>query len=401
MNTNLYDIIFPLLCSALWGEEKHPFTCEADVDWKSVNQELKSQTIHYLPIDILSKVDLNNYIHYLQLGAHALQNWYTLMQEQQALYTLFQKDGIPFVVLKGAAADYYYPNPYYRCMGDIDLIVKPEDFDRAAKCLEASGYEICDCENKRHNEYKHNDVIIELHRRFSFLKDKETDLWMDNMIFSAIDHAQIVSLDGFSFPILPPLENGLVLLTHINQHMEKGLGFRQIIDWMLYVDKEMTDDFWNTHFCPMAEKIGLKTLAITTTAMCKKHLGLTKELTFCQEADSALCEALLEYIIEQGNFGQKKGEKGNAGVNVLTVTDIPTFFVLLQKRGLRTWKALEKYPFLKPFAWFYQICRYARMGLQRENPFRKLKDEFVQSKTRDDFFTRLGVAREAREASEE
>lgn len=395
MNTNLYDIIFPLLRSALWGEEKYPFTCEADVDWKAINHELKAQTIHYLPIDILSQRDLANYSQYLQQGAHALQNWYTLMQEQQDLYTLFQKESIPFVVLKGAAADYYYPTPYYRCMGDIDIIVKPEDFDQAAKCMENNGYEIYDCANKRHNEYKHNDAIIELHRRFSFLKDKETDLWMDQMIYTAIDHAQIVHIDGFSFPMLPSLENGLVLLTHINQHMEKGLGFRQIIDWMLYVDKEMTDEFWNAYFCPIAEKIGLKTLAITTTFLCQRYLGLAKELKFCQEADPALCEALLEYIIDQGNFGQKKGAKGNAAVNVLTIKDIPTFFILLQKRGLRTWKTLKKYPFLKPFAWFYQICRYARMGLQRKNPFRKLKEEYVQSKIRDDFFTRLGVAREA------
>jgi hypothetical protein len=176
--------------------------------------------------------------------------------------------------------------------------------------------------------------------------------------------------------------------------MEKGLGFRQIIDWMLYVDKEMTDDFWNTQFAPVAERIGLKTLAITVTFLCQKYLGLSKELTFCQNADPALADALLAYIIDQGNFGQKKGFKGNAAANVLSFQDIPTFFVLLQKRGLRTWKLLEKYPLLRPFAWFYQICRYIKLGLQRKNPFRKLKEEYVESKIRDDFFTRLEITRE-------
>lgn len=400
MNTQLYDIIFPLLRSALWGEERYPFTYKTNIDWKAVNQELKEQTIHYLPIDILDQADPANSLRYLQLGGLALQNWYTLMQEQQELYTLFQKEGIPFVVLKGSAADCYYPNPYYRCMGDIDIMVKPEDFDQAARCMEENGYRIYDCDNKRHNEYVHNNVMIELHRRFSFLKDSETDLWMDQKIYAAIDRAKIVTIDGFSFPMLPALENGLVLLTHINQHMEKGLGFRQIVDWMLYVEKEMTDEFWNTSFAPIAEKIGLKTLAITTTYLCQTHLGLSKELQFCQGADPNLSKALLEYIIEQGNFGQKKGEKGNAAVNVLTIKDLPTFFVLLQKRGQRTWDALKKYPFLKPFAWFYQICRYVKMGLQRKHPFRKLKDEYAQSKIRDDFFNRLGVAREAREANE-
>lgn len=394
MNANLYDIIFPLLRTALWGKETYPFSCESDVDWEAVNQELKEQTIHHLPIDILGEVDVANSLSYLQQGGAALQSWYRLMQEQQALFDLFQKEHIPFVVLKGSAADCYYPNPYYRCMGDIDIIVRPDDFERAAACMEASGYAL-DSANPRHKEYKHNRVIIELHRLFSFLKDQETDLWMDQMIYAAIDRAQIVSMDSFSFPMLPPLENGLVLLAHINQHMEKGLGFRQIIDWMLYVDKEMTDAFWNTQFAPIAERIGLKTLAITVTFLCQKYLGLSKELTFCKDADPDLADALLEYIIEQGNFGQKKGVKGNAAANVLSFKDIPTFFSLLQKRGLRTWELLKKYPFLKPFAWLYQICRYIKLGLQRKNPFRKLKEEYAESKIRDEFFTRLQVTREA------
>ena len=44
--------------------------------------------------------------------------------------------------------------------------------------------------------------------------------------------------------MFPPLENGLVLLGHINQHLEEGLGLRQILDWALYVDKALDDDAW-------------------------------------------------------------------------------------------------------------------------------------------------------------
>jgi hypothetical protein len=49
--------------------------------------------------------------------------------------------GIPVIVLKGAAlAETVYPNIGHRAMGDADLLVRPEDRDRARGALEAAGY---------------------------------------------------------------------------------------------------------------------------------------------------------------------------------------------------------------------------------------------------------------------
>ena len=85
MNTNVYEIILPLLRSAIWGEEKFPFTCPADVDWDEVNKELRTQAIHYVPTNILSRVDNKNCVQYYQNTAVALRSWNHIMQEQQVL----------------------------------------------------------------------------------------------------------------------------------------------------------------------------------------------------------------------------------------------------------------------------------------------------------------------------
>jgi len=58
----------------------------------------------------------------------------------RALRALNQAD-VPVMVLKGAAlAQTVYPRLSQRPMGDADLLVRPEDRDRARGALEAAGY---------------------------------------------------------------------------------------------------------------------------------------------------------------------------------------------------------------------------------------------------------------------
>ena len=59
---------------------------------------------------------------------------------QQKLIRLLKDHQIPFVILKGTAAAYYYPNPDYRAMGDIDFMVREEDFLPTITLLEQNGY---------------------------------------------------------------------------------------------------------------------------------------------------------------------------------------------------------------------------------------------------------------------
>ena len=52
----------------------------------------------------------------------------------------FARDGLDFRVLKGPAVAYLdYPDPSLRCFGDIDLLVRSDDFARAVAVLESEG----------------------------------------------------------------------------------------------------------------------------------------------------------------------------------------------------------------------------------------------------------------------
>jgi len=64
-----------------------------------------------------------------------------LYRELAGVLNALAEAGVPTIVLKGAAlASTVYPSIAHRPMGDIDLLVRPQDLERAQRTLEAAGY---------------------------------------------------------------------------------------------------------------------------------------------------------------------------------------------------------------------------------------------------------------------
>lgn len=291
---------------------------------------------------------------------------------------------VPYVVLKGTSASQYYPHPEYRALGDIDIITKREDFDKAYQELQDDGYVVVK-ELEREVGLVKNNVMIELHRYFASLNNPEQAKYLDDLIIQNINDSHV----------LPDEINGIVLLEHIDQHLENGLGMRQIIDWMMFVDKCLPDNKWQT-FKVHAGRIGLETLAVVTTKMCEMYLGLPQR-EWCSKADERLCKQLMDYICACGNFGVSRSENISTGDNVFYLSKtVKSFFSLLQERGLENWQAAHDHMLLKPFAWIYQMFRYMKKGLKREDAHMNIKKEYVSAKERDKLFKKLGVRQASR-----
>jgi hypothetical protein len=314
------------------------------------------------------------------------------MKCQEEVAQLLAEAGIPCAILKGASSARYYPKPEYRCMGDIDLLVLPEDLDRTLALL-PEGWKAMS-QDHRHVELRCNSITLELHHRFSNFRDEGLCRFLDACVYEGVRQGQTVSLGSYSFPCLPKKSNGLVLLTHINQHMESGLGLRQIIDWMLFVDRELDDRFWQEEFASTARYLGLEKLAVTVTRMCQLHLGLRQDITWCKDADIELCEELLEHILCQGNFGRRAPKKMNTAVSIISATkNLPRLFKELQRIGMRNWGAAQKHRILRPFAWLYQGFRFIGKAFKKEKPFRFLLQALKTEKKQGSLLDRLEVSR--------
>ena len=367
--------VFVVIQSMLWNDNNN-YTID----------QATYEVLKYHSIDVLAAPVLTS----LNMSYDLKQEWNKRVMQQVVYNTrcnYIQKNlpiSVPYVILKGTSAAQYYPHPEYRVLGDIDIITRREDFDRAYNDLIQNGYKI-NKELEREVAFVKNGIVVELHRYFASLNDPQKAKYMDDLIVGNITSSHV----------LPDDINGLVLLEHINQHLEKGLGLRQIIDWMMFVDKCLPDDKWS-EFQKHAVKIGLENLAIVTTKMCELYLGLPHR-EWCSAADEKLCKQLMDYILACGNFGNIRSENIGIGENVFYFSETPkSIFSLLHERGMANWKAAQKWPLLKPCAWIYQLFRYVKRGMKREDATTEVIKDYKSAKQRIKMFEELGVRRSSK-----
>lgn len=367
-------------------------------NWPAFAKELKSQAISGLIASNIKNLQLNrdDVTSYLAVIGRVIHYFYSVMEEQKTVLSLLDDADIPVVVIKGAAAAMNYPAPQCRSMGDIDIIVPTEKFELAYNKLSAAGYEPEQKieEYNRHVGFKgKRGVEIELHHHFSARGyNKPYGELLDQYIYNGIRHREKTVVCGYPVYILPSLENGLVLLAHINQHLKNGIGLRHIIDWVCYVERCLDDERWN-EFSAAADRIGMKTLAIATTAMCKKYLGL-ENITWCDSMkDDPICDELMEYILNHGNFGRKNAV-GSKSVNRIRWIKNPfKALAVLQELGCKKWDLYKKYHWLKPFAWAYQIFTTLKRDINHGLSLEAIINNARKEEAETELLTLLGVTK--------
>ncbi len=379
-------IICRIVGAALLGGEIP--ACDVS-DWKEIHQEFVDQTILAIPGTILKQLPMPQEIfkqwklEMITGSARSIR----LMDDQNELVRLLEQQAIPYVILKGVAAAKYYPEPWLRTMGDVDLIVPQGYFDQTKQLMLQNGFAATDDdqEGNRHAAFAHNGVHYELHRYFSITED-DAGRKLDEIVYQGIENSGETQIMNYAFRTLPEPVNGIVLLAHIRQHLSSGLGLRQMADWFMFVRQELHDEQWPA-FRQMSDQIGLTQLAKAATRIGQLYFGLDESISWCNDVDAVICEDLMDHIFRSGNFGHKDVDNSSA---VFAMTRLRQhFFRTLQENGERNWKALKSHAWLKPFAWLYQLCRYARLGLTSRRIRAKVGEDRAHSRDLADLMKKL------------
>ncbi len=354
-----------------------------DQDIESLANEALYQSVIGIVASVLFEIPNFSNDHWKQLYNQVIANNIRYYHTQDELVNLLKHYEIPYIILKGSSAAIYYEKPTCRMMGDIDVLVQQSYYDKAKVILSDNGYNQ-EHDDGRNTKFHKNGITIELHHHFS--ADVDIEAYLIDGIINSVN----TSIDDHSFYMLPKLANGLVLLDHFRWHLRSGVGLRQVIDWMMFVYHNLDDDFWSNEFQVVVKEKGMEKLAITTTRMCQKYLGLSDSISWCNTADERDCDQLMECIISSGNFGQKNG-LGNSIEKVSTKFRREGFFHWLQEAGEFNWKAYHKHHCLKPFCWLYQMFRYINQGMKTGRNSKQLKNDFERSKERYELLKKLGV----------
>ncbi|MBR5136393.1 MAG: nucleotidyltransferase family protein [Clostridia bacterium] len=387
--------MFALLRSSLWGVDKFPLQISGDVDWEAVYKELKDQTVNRLVADVLCPLNTPVSQKCLMDTTYGIVLWHSYMKAQCSLHKIFEEHNVSYAVLKGASSAVNYPKPTYRSMGDIDVLVRPEQFENVINLLKDKGYTVKENHSFRHAELLKDSIEIEVHRCYSMFSDKSVFEYFENELLMGLDNTIETQIEGYTFNTFSPIENGLVLLEHVDHHLQGGIGLRQIVDWMVYVDKYVSDDVWENTFGPKAKKTGLETLAITITRMCQMYLGLREDITWCNKAEDQLCTELMKIILARGNFGHKDKAANKIATVLHYTSGIKGTFRMLQYRGEMFWPAVKKYPWLKPFAWLHHLANYIRKGFKIKNPFRSFVKQVRATAKQKDVYEKLGATKKS------
>ncbi len=258
--------------------------------------------------------------------------------EFKHICSVFEREEIPFIPLKGSVIRNLYPEMWMRSSCDIDILIKEADIDKAVSALAETEYKLGD--NKFHDIslFSPSGVHLELHH--SILENRDD---IDTVLKNAWSYTILDEKCKYNFTKEFFLFH---LFAHLYYHfIGGGCGIRPLLD--IYIVKEK----WNISVEDAKEL--LQEASIYEFA---KRISLLSDMLIKGEKLDKNQELLLAYILNGGVYGN--------GENKVTVrkTENQNFISYAFKRMFLPYKdmkyiypSLKKYPILLPFCYIRRI----------------------------------------------
>lgn len=309
----LKEVFFPLLRSALWGEELVNFPL--DTDWLKVMELGERQSVLALTFDGVERLpkkqlpDMDTLMDWLgQTSFQEIQNE-EMNKDVASLVGYFNSVGIASRLLKGQGCATYYPKPQHRTCGDIDLFVGNEYYQHAKESLAKMGVKI-KRETLKDAQFTFGDSPVEMHRMEDhFYSTRLDSVFQQICRMEEWVNPRVVKIGGEDVALFNVTFNVFYIFVHLYHHfLQVGVGLRQVCDWMMVMHKDESDVDW--------QKLegwlrGIKALRAWNTfyGLTVEYLGqhLQNSPEWMNRWSKDDVEFILDDIMCQGNFG-KYGE---------------------------------------------------------------------------------------------
>lgn len=287
--TQQQQYILRLLDSALCGK---PQTVQQDILLEQILPLIRAQHLEHLVyygaancgFDTRSPVmqELFKYTYKYMLADHRQ------MQQLKMLGAVFSANGIHYMPLKGMVLKNLYPKSDMRIMGDADLLIKMDQYDRICQVMEQLGYSF-QAETDHELIWTKSCLRIELHKRLipSYNYDYMAyygDGWQlahptaaDPCCFAMTDEDQLI-----------------YLITHLAKHYrDGGIGIRHMLD--LYLYKQAKTDLDEAYIAKQLQKLRL--LAFY------ENILHTLAVWFDGKASDNVADLITDIVFGSGCFG--------------------------------------------------------------------------------------------------
>lgn len=251
----------------------------------------------------------NEDVKWKNLLDNSVRNSVQVEYQHGEVHRLMTENNIPYVVLKGYASGYYYPETALRTYGDVDFLVRNEDIQRAGEVLLAEGFSptVDDNGNTIHVAYhRYSNEAWEMHRSINGIPAGKCGDEINKMMADIFETAIPISSQVSNYRIPDAFHHGMVLLLHTASHLtSEGVGLRHLCDWSVFVQRVPN---FEELFKEKLQKCGLWKFAQMLTLVSSEYLGLPEQL-WAGDATAEMKQALIEDILEGGNFGRKNVDR--------------------------------------------------------------------------------------------
>lgn len=281
----------------------------------------------------------------------------TLDYYAQCLIDELESKKITYAFVKGYSIKNDYPEPEFRTMGDLDVLINIQDRECVDNILKHLGYERGEFGGNVW-VYTHGNVTFEIHTKLvagKFWNNVDYESYFEKIPFklksSKNEYRKYLSVE----------DHFLFLCFHFAKHLyESGAGIRMLLDISIYVKKYGEKMDWE-YIWKESDVIQMREFIENLLYVCKEwfHINLN---TAYKKVDSEVLPLFAEYIFSGGIFGFDRDEsirRLRKGINESN---------LKQKNGIKInavikflfpdWKhmiwflpEIEKHKFLLPIAW--------------------------------------------------
>lgn len=223
------------------------------------------------------------------------------LQVQSTILDTLEKANIPCVVIKGSTVSVNYPEPMLRTLGDIDILVNVEDYEKTIELLCGDEYENEAAEDHQfHYKYTIQGVAVEIHKHVTEYTNDEYGKKIEAFMSNALNKTVTKQIDEFSFPSLTNEYQAATLLLHTQRHFfENRLPIRMLCDWAMFV-KNVEAEEWDEVVYPFIAEMGLGPICDALTAVCNTYLGTECEDKVKSDIDNKTTEILIEEFLNCG-----------------------------------------------------------------------------------------------------
>ena len=327
------DLYIRLLQSAIWGDKE--LTSEGvkekivrDESRKELTNERVNEVIRLAvfqgtgPLVFDQLLKLKDVEIPVSLRMQMKQQCMMSMMQQQTMLPILnqawkalENAGIHPVLLKGFALAQYYPQPYLRQWGDIDMYVGQKQYHDACAALREAFPQAKhpkeEFEFLKHYNFVFGDTVLEMHRvsmTFAHPRDRRYYEYLEEKYLTKDGPA--LDIDGLSITTPEETFNVFFTFLHAWHHfMETGMNMKQVCDIavLLYAKQDSID---RERLKKMLTKLHLMDVWKLIMCILVKHLGMSySECPFYTPASQYRADLLFERILKEGSA--RKTEKLN------------------------------------------------------------------------------------------